>query len=99
MDKFFGLIVMAVFVEAVITYFSELVKNWSWTLFASVLLGVVVAVMYSLDIPATLGVVASYPLVGQVLTGIVLARGSNYIYDLIGRFTNLYETPADDTDN
>ena len=88
MEKFFALIVMAILVEAVITYIGE-IRTFKSPLVLSLLLGVTLAVIYKIDLPATLGVVADVPYVGSVLTGIVMARGSNYLYDLIGRFTDM----------
>lgn len=94
MEKFFALIVMAVLVEAVITYLSE-IRSFKSPLLWSIALGIAVSVIYKIDIPATLGITTDVPYVGSVLTGIIMARGSNYIYDLIGRFTNMDFKPLE----
>lgn len=88
MEKFFALIVMAILVEAVITYVKE-IKSFKSPLITSILLGIFVSVIYKIDLPATLSITTEIPYVGSVLTGIIMARGSNYLYDLIGRFTDM----------
>lgn len=96
MEKFFALIVLAILVEAIITYLGE-IRSLKSPLIWSIVLGVAVSIVYQIDLPATLSITTDVPYVGSVLTGIIMARGSNYLYDLIGRFTNLYEKPKDDT--
>lgn len=97
MEKFFALVILAILVEAVITYVTE-IKSIKSHLVSSLLLGIAVSVLYKIDLPATLSITSEVPYVGSVLTGVIMARGSNYIYDLIGRFTNLYKKPIDDAD-
>ena len=90
MDKFLALVSMAILVEAIISYVQE-IKTIKSPLMWSILLGVIVALVYGMDVPNLLGINARIPFVGEVLTGVIMARGSNYLYDLIGRFTNLNE--------
>ena len=92
MDKFLALIFMAILVEAIISYTQE-IKTIKSPLIWSILLGVLVAVVYGIDLPNLLGIYAKIPFIGEILTGIIMARGSNYLYDLIGRFTNLKDKP------
>ena len=89
MEKFFALIVLAILVEAIITYLSE-IRSFNSPLIWSILLGVGVSIVYQIDLPATLSITTDVPYVGSVLTGIIMARGSNYLYDLVGRLTNPY---------
>ena len=44
------------------------------------------------------GVSTSIPFVGNVITGILVSRGSNYIYDLLKKF-GLYGGKSTDTSN
>ena len=87
MEKFFAIIALAILIEGIVTYVKELKNEFHWGLVAPIVLGVFVAIAYKLDIPAELGIVANLPYVGEVLTGIIMARGSNYLYDLIGKLT------------
>ena len=89
MEKFFALIVLAILVEAIITYLAE-IRSLKSPLVGSLVLGIIVSVVYKIDLPATLSITTDIPYVGSILTGIIMARGSNYLYDLIGRLTNPY---------
>lgn len=46
------------------------------------------ALLTGADIFAELGIMLGYPVVGVVITGVFLSRGSNYMSDLIGRLRN-----------
>jgi hypothetical protein len=48
----------------------------------SIAIGVLAAVAFNLDIFAQMGMVSRIPFFGCVLTGILVSRGSNYIFDL-----------------
>lgn len=89
--KTFGFACFAIIIEAVITYSNQFFVNgsFSWQMLASIILGIVVAVAYKLDLPAYFNLQAGFPYVGNILTGILLSRGSNYMFDLIEKLTNL----------
>ena len=76
--------VMAVVTEAVIAYIKTWVieKKIQWQIIAAVVLGIAVSFAYRLDIPALVGIESHIPYVGNVLTGILISRGSNYIHDI-----------------
>lgn len=79
-----AVLVMAVIIEAIIAY----VKTWvvekkiQWPQIVAVLFGIVISFAYGLDIPALVGIKSGIAYVGNVLTGILISRGSNYIHDL-----------------
>ncbi|MBQ8338219.1 MAG: hypothetical protein IJY33_03660 [Oscillospiraceae bacterium] len=79
-----AVLVMAVIIEAIIAY----VKTWvvekkiQWQQIVAVFFGIVISFAYSLDIPALVGIESGIAYVGNVLTGILISRGSNYIHDL-----------------
>ena len=77
---------MAVLTEAVITYAKTFVvdRKIKWQMIAAVALSIAVCLAYSLDIPALVGIEGTVPYVGNIITGILVSRGSNYIYDLVG---------------
>ena len=89
MEKFFAIFCLAITVEGMVTWFNTLMVNgkFSWALLIPIVLGSIVAVVYSLDIYAELGITTAIPYVGQILTGFAVGRGSNYLYDLIGKLT------------
>lgn len=94
MEKFFALIVLSIFTEAIITYLREFLPKLP-PLALSIIIGIAAAVLYRADAPALLGLHSGVPYVGEVITGFIVARGSNYVYDLIGRFTNMDFKPLE----
>ena len=49
--------------------------------------GVALCLAYNIDALSDLGLGPRLPYVGQVLTGIMLGRGANYVHDFYTRFT------------
>ncbi len=91
--KWYALLFLAVIIEAVITYAQTLVvnKRIQWQIAAAMLLGVGCALAFGIDLFAIAGIPAAVPYVGQILTGVLLSRGSNYVFDLIGKLTTVGE--------
>ena len=85
-NKTFSTVTFAILIEAIITYFNEFYvqENICWQLIFSLNLGIVVAAAYKLDLPLYFNLKSDIPYIGCVLTGILLPRGSNYIFDLLG---------------
>lgn len=80
------IISFAVLTESIITYFKGffISGDFSFSMLFSIVLGILIAVAYKLDLPEYLDLkFSSIPYVGNVLTGILISRGSNYIYDIL----------------
>lgn len=79
------IICAAIIVEGIIAYVKTFFVDgkFQWQMIVSLVLGVVVALAYSLDLLALCGLESKIPFIGQVLTGILMSRGANYIADLI----------------
>ena len=79
------IICAAIIVECIIAYVKTFFVDGKiqWQMITSLVLGIVVALAYSLDLLALCGLESNIPFIGQVLTGILLGRGANYIADLI----------------
>ncbi len=94
--EMYSIIVMSILIEAVITYTKTLVieKNIQWQMIAAVVLSVAICLLYGLDIPALVGVKSPVAYVGSIITGILVSRGSNYIYDLIKTLTSKKKSVA-----
>ena len=77
----------AVVAEALIEYVNMAVKDKriDWHVIASALIGVGVALAFGLDVFELVGVPATVPVVGMVLTGVLISRGSNYVHDILKR--------------
>ena len=89
--KILTILTLAILTESVITYFKEffVAGCFSSDMFLSVLVGVTVAFAYDLDIPKCFEINSSVPFFGNILTGILISRGSNYIHDVISAISNL----------
>lgn len=85
------MIMVAILIEGIVTYFNEFFvsSNIPWQMIFSLILGMVISVSYELDLPNHLGLKSTIPYVGSILTGILISRGSNYLYDLINKLTKI----------
>lgn len=88
-DKIVETISFAVLTESIITYFKEffVCGDFSFSMLFSIILGIIIAVAYKLDLPGYLDLKSSVPYVGNILTGILISRGSNYLYDILTSIT------------
>ena len=68
-------------------------KSYSWGTISLIvfLLAVIVGLAYDFDLFAVLGVQAKIPYIGNVMTALVISRGSNYFFDFIGKLTEADE--------
>ena len=84
-NKTFGIATFAILIEGIITYTNQFLiqENFCWQMALSLALGIIVAVAYKLDLPSYFNLKSDIPYIGCILTGILLSRGSNYIFDLI----------------
>ena len=88
-DAVFGILIAAVLVEAIVTVIGKAKDRYrDWQYWGSLIVGVLVAVVYEIDLFAAVGLDALIPFVGAVLTGIVISRGSNYAADVLQRIKN-----------
>lgn len=90
-NKTFGIASFAILIEAIITYFNQFFvqENFCWQMLSSIALGIIIAVAYKLDLPAHFNLNSQIPYVGCVLTGILLSRGSNYLFDLLNKISKV----------
>ena len=92
MNKYISkMIMVAIWIEGIVTYFNEFFVsgNIPRQMIFSLILGMVISVSYELDLPNHLGLKSTIPYVGSILTGILISRGSNYLYDLINKLTKI----------
>ena len=88
-NKTFGIVTFAILIEALITYYKEFFAGGgsSWEIVFSLILGITVAIAYKLDLLSNFNLNSQIPYIGNILTGILLSRGSNYIFDLLGKLS------------
>ena len=84
MDALAALIFIATIVEGLNEYlFSGVGKLQPYLKYLGLVLGVLAAVGFNLDLFGLFKVAEPYPLAGVILTGLVIGRGSNYLNDVI----------------
>ena len=90
-NKTVGIASFAILIEAIITYFNQFLvqENFCWQMLFSIILGIIIAVAYKLDLPAHFNLKSQIPYVGCVLTGILLSRGSNYVFELLNKISKI----------
>lgn len=92
MNEYMSKMIMAtILIEGIVTYFNEffISGNTPWQMIFSLILGVIISTSYKLDLPQHLGLESTIPYVGSVLTGILISRGSNYIFDLLNKISDI----------
>lgn len=55
----------------------------------ALVVGLLIALAGQLDVCALLGLIFIYPIIGQIITGILFSRGANFIHDLFNRIEGL----------
>ena len=104
MNVFFTLIVVAILSEAIWEILKNLIPNLNdkvWTyinLVGSLLVGILIAFIADVNIFALLSIELKWPIVGIVMTGVLISRGSNYIHDLVGKLKPDSATITKETD-
>lgn len=97
MKSFFALFLIAVTIEAITTY----IRTWfvdnhfQWQQALTCVLGILLAFAYNLDYLKLFEVEATVPYVGIVLTGIVISRGSNYLFDFLKKISDIKNEKID----
>jgi hypothetical protein len=97
-----GILVLAFLCESLVEYLARPVLQWGqseadtdlskprpsplWLRYIAALTGIVLCLAYRADALASLNLVAWQPWIGQVITGILVGRGSNYLHDLVDRW-------------
>ena len=100
MNELAGFLASAVIVEGLVSYASTIYSNGKvhWKMIGAIVIGIVVAFNLNLDFFALVGLKESTPIIGVVLTGILISRGSNYVADLYNGLTS-GKAVTDDTRN
>lgn len=83
---------LAVIVEGLVEYLGAPVPT-RYKPYVAAAAGVLLCLAYGADLLAQLGYTAAVPTAGQVLTGLLIGRGSNYLNDLVSRL-QVVRTPA-----
>lgn len=81
------IITVALLVEAIWETLKMVWKNGKANVntIGALIVGIVVSILAKIDIFAMQGINISIPLIGWILTGILLSRGANFIHDLFSK--------------
>lgn len=88
-----AVILFSILIEGTVEYIKlSFQKQMCKEIVGAFVFALLIAIGYKLDFfEAYLGLEPIIPYLGNVLTALVMARGSNYMFDLIGKFTEAQE--------
>lgn len=84
------LIIIAILIEAIWENIKMVWQNGklSIDMIGSLVLSILVCILTRADIFPILGITVVVPFIGNVLTGIIVSRGANFIHDLFTKIQN-----------
>ena len=84
---FAQLILIAILVEAIWENLKVIwaEKKFNINMLGSLILSILICVLAKVDIFVIVGIELSLPIIGSVLTGIVVSRGANFVNDLFSK--------------
>lgn len=88
--EFAQLVVVAILVEAIWENIKMIWQNGKLSIdrIGSLIIGILVCLLVNIDIFNIVQLPVSIPILGCVLTGIIVSRGANFLHDLINKLTN-----------
>lgn len=86
--EYAALVIVAILVEAIWENIKMVFPNkkFSISMLGSLLVSILICVLTKVDIFPVVGLTISIPVIGNILTGIIVSRGANFVNDL---FTKL----------
>lgn len=83
--QMYSIIFLAVAVEGIVEWLKMSYQSGKFNITALIALavGIVVAVGAEFDLFTLVGVPLRWPILGQILTGILISRGSNYMHSIM----------------
>lgn len=87
MEMMLQLVIVALLVESVWESAKMVWQSgkFSVNVLGALLLGVAVCTLAHIDLFGLVGITMGVPLVGEILTGILVSRGSNFVHDLLAK--------------
>ena len=87
--EFAQLITVAVLVEAIWENIKMIWQNGKLSIdrIGSLAIGILVCILVNIDIFSIVQIPVNIPIIGCVLTGIIISRGANFLHDLINKLT------------
>jgi hypothetical protein len=93
MNVLWSLVFGAIIVETIVNIIRNLKednKSWKYwvALGASIVTGLVVSINYEIDVFTLVGLEGKVPIIGAILTGLIISRGSNIVSDTVDRLNS-----------
>lgn len=91
MNDIMGFISSSIIIEGLISYADMIIdkdKHINWKIVGALAVGCIVAFNTNLDFFKLLGIKENYEVIGTFLTGVLISRGSNYVYDIYDKLIN-----------
>lgn len=57
----------------------------------ALIIGILIAIFAKVDILNMIGIPMSIPYIGYLFTGILISRGANFLHDLLGSVSSVYQ--------
>jgi len=79
-----GVFILAFFTEGLVEYlFAKKEVSQPVLKYVALAIGIGLAIAYNVDLLAGVGMVSIVPVIGNIVSGIVIGRGSNYANDFV----------------
>lgn len=81
------LIIIAILIEAIWENIKMIWQNGKFSIdkLGSLILSIVICILTKADIFPIVGISIVIPIIGSVLTGIIVSRGANFLHDLFNK--------------
>lgn len=85
----FAVLFFAILIEGTVEYVKLAIqKSVYWEIIVAFAVSCVITIGYHLDfVKALIGIEPGIPYLGNIISALVVSRGSNYVFDLVGKFT------------
>ena len=101
MMELLSIIIVAIIIESAIETFNTLFKRngkLSYKKIGSIILSICVCICAKLDLLSILGITIIVPYVGEIITGLVISRGSSVVNSLVEKFREIKSLDTKDSE-
>ena len=101
MMELLSIIIVAIIIESAIETFNTLFKRngkLSYKKIGSITLSICVCICAKLDLLSILGITVLVPYVGEIITGLVISRGSCVVISLVEKFIEIKSLDTKDSE-
>ncbi len=79
------MLMVCIVLEGIITYINSffVVGEPHYQMVLSLIFGIFISVAYKIDLLKLADIESEMPYIGSILTGILISRGSNYVYNIL----------------